>query len=247
MKLCPQCDFIYEDDQTVCDMDGIPLVLEPTLTAFPGNSRVEQTAPVKRTYFPRSRRLAVAAMAGLALGATLVLFFYVVTQGDTLANAARVPTSTSNPIPPKPKKSASPTALGTPLADGSSPFAEDTGSAGTQSARADLNSDAERQPHQHAVSSADGSASARTSFRNTVTEAGTAKSSPSLSVSALPRVEPLPKLKPLRKLEAAKVAKRTEVSAASRRPPAKGKQKKESRFGSLIKKTAQILKKPFKS
>jgi hypothetical protein len=29
MKLCPQCDFIYEDDQIVCDMDGKELVLDP--------------------------------------------------------------------------------------------------------------------------------------------------------------------------------------------------------------------------
>jgi len=29
MKLCPQCDFIYEDDQSVCDMDGKELVSDP--------------------------------------------------------------------------------------------------------------------------------------------------------------------------------------------------------------------------
>jgi len=29
MKLCPQCDFIYEDDQSVCDMDGNELVSNP--------------------------------------------------------------------------------------------------------------------------------------------------------------------------------------------------------------------------
>lgn len=26
MKRCPLCDFIYEDDQSVCDMDGTELV-----------------------------------------------------------------------------------------------------------------------------------------------------------------------------------------------------------------------------
>lgn len=29
MKLCPQCDFIYEDDQSICDMDGKELVSNP--------------------------------------------------------------------------------------------------------------------------------------------------------------------------------------------------------------------------
>ena len=244
MKLCPQCDFIYEDDQTLCDMDGKPLVFTPTLTAFPGSSSVE--VPLKRAGFPRTRRLAVAAMAGLALGGTFVLFFYVVTQGDTYASAGRVPSSISNPSNPAPKKSASPAARATPLADGAGPFAGDPGSSETQSARADLTSDAERQPHQHAVSSADGSVAALTSPGSTVTQGVTAKGSPSLSISALPRVEPLPTLKPLRKLEAPKPAKKTQMAMASQ-TQAKARQNKESRFGSFIKKTAQILKKPFKS
>ncbi len=29
MKLCSQCEFIYEDDQERCDMDGAELVYEP--------------------------------------------------------------------------------------------------------------------------------------------------------------------------------------------------------------------------
>ena len=29
MKLCPQCAFIYEDDQRVCDMDGKALINAP--------------------------------------------------------------------------------------------------------------------------------------------------------------------------------------------------------------------------
>jgi hypothetical protein len=40
MKLCPQCAFIYEDDQKVCDMDGkalvnapAPAVMEPAVSA----------------------------------------------------------------------------------------------------------------------------------------------------------------------------------------------------------------------
>ncbi len=28
MKRCPQCEFIYEDDQSLCDMDGVLLVLD---------------------------------------------------------------------------------------------------------------------------------------------------------------------------------------------------------------------------
>ncbi len=30
MKRCPQCEFIYEDDQSLCDMDGVLLVFDVT-------------------------------------------------------------------------------------------------------------------------------------------------------------------------------------------------------------------------
>ena len=41
MKRCPQCEFIYEDDQTCCDMDGINLVFDhaPSPGAQPKTSR----------------------------------------------------------------------------------------------------------------------------------------------------------------------------------------------------------------
>ena len=35
MKRCPQCEFIYEDDQNCCDMDGIALVFTQTTPATP--------------------------------------------------------------------------------------------------------------------------------------------------------------------------------------------------------------------
>lgn len=38
MKLCPQCEFIYEDDQKFCDMDGQELVHDPRPRAFTDNT-----------------------------------------------------------------------------------------------------------------------------------------------------------------------------------------------------------------
>ena len=35
MKLCPQCQFIYEDDQNLCDMDGNALVYDNRPVVFP--------------------------------------------------------------------------------------------------------------------------------------------------------------------------------------------------------------------
>jgi hypothetical protein len=34
MKLCPQCEFLYEDDQKFCDMDGRELVHDPKPHSF---------------------------------------------------------------------------------------------------------------------------------------------------------------------------------------------------------------------
>ena len=48
MKLCTQCQFIYEDDQERCDMDGAELIYEPTLEhVFPGKA-FETTAESQR-------------------------------------------------------------------------------------------------------------------------------------------------------------------------------------------------------
>ena len=255
MKLCPHCEFIYEDDQTVCDMDGKALIFEPTLNAFPGNPPLQQGGPLSRArapqspHYPRYRRLAVSAMTGLVLGVTLVLFYYVFTQPVSSAEPAAAPTSTSNPVLPVPKKSASPSALGTPVASGSVPGAGEAGSAESNSAKADSTANAQPQPYQHAVpgiSPGDLSATKRTYPEATVAPAAAAKTASALSISSLPKVEALPRLKPLPKLGAPKTAKRTETATASQRHVSV-KEKKESRFGSFLKKTARVLKKPFKS
>ena len=63
MKRCPQCEFIYEDEQTTCDMDGAML-------AFDKNSAAVDGPP------SRVKSFAVPAVVGTALAAVLVLAFY---------------------------------------------------------------------------------------------------------------------------------------------------------------------------
>ena len=63
MKRCPQCEFIYEDEQTTCDMDGAML-------AFDKNSAAVDGPP------SRTKSFAVPAVVGTALAAVLVLAFY---------------------------------------------------------------------------------------------------------------------------------------------------------------------------
>ena len=63
MKRCPQCEFIYEDDQKTCDMDG-------ALLAFDKNS---PAVDVPRS---KAKSFAVPALVGTGLAAVLVLAFY---------------------------------------------------------------------------------------------------------------------------------------------------------------------------
>ena len=71
MKVCPLCEFIYEDDQSLCDMDGTDLVYDPAPLAL---AVAPESAPLAST---RWRRFAATALVGVVLG-TLVLVFHVI-------------------------------------------------------------------------------------------------------------------------------------------------------------------------
>ena len=92
MKRCPQCEFIYEDDQSLCDMDGVLLVFDsrtlPNLHTLatvegpmPGRAqRRYRTAPAFATillalglgsaYFVSTQRTAAPAMESPAASVT---------------------------------------------------------------------------------------------------------------------------------------------------------------------------------
>ena len=96
MKRCPQCEFIYEDDQSLCDMDGILLVFDSQQLPKPGHH--------KHTSHGRSRL--VTALATLVLATVLYLVYYVSTHQQpapptyTPASNIAVQPVTSNPVPP---------------------------------------------------------------------------------------------------------------------------------------------------
>ena len=66
MKRCPQCEFIYEDDQSLCDMDGILLVFDSQKLPKQGNTQKSQL---------RSRIVPLVAV--LVLTTVLSLVYYV--------------------------------------------------------------------------------------------------------------------------------------------------------------------------
>jgi hypothetical protein len=228
MKLCPQCDFIYEDDQSVCDMDGNELVFEPTLTALPGTSPFVPTVLPARVQSRRFQSVAVTAMAAILLAVTVFLFYYVFAQRVSSARPAASPASTTNPTLPVPKESTSPSALATPVATRPNELeGTEAGSEDLQTAKLGSTSDDQRQTNQ-------------ASTGNPV-----AGAKPSLSVFSLPRVKALPQLKPLPKLEERNATKQP-TKATVRQVAGNAREKKDSRVGSFLKKTARMITKPFK-
>jgi hypothetical protein len=82
MKLCPQCDFIYEDDQNVCDMDGKELVsnLVKVVTEQGLATPVSATPVLVSDVLPMEsggRRWRNFALLTVFVLATLVIVFYL--------------------------------------------------------------------------------------------------------------------------------------------------------------------------
>ena len=92
MKRCPQCEFIYEDDQSLCDMDGVLLVLDSRTLP---NIRALTTVPAKVQ--PRRNR-AVPAFATMILVLVLGMVYYVSTRRHNVPTTVEAP-ATSNPAP----------------------------------------------------------------------------------------------------------------------------------------------------
>lgn len=81
MKHCPQCDFIYEDDQSVCDMDGKELVPSPAVVSDQDLATPVSAAPVPVSdVLPgesAGRRWRNLALLTLFVLATLILVIYL--------------------------------------------------------------------------------------------------------------------------------------------------------------------------
>jgi outer membrane biosynthesis protein TonB len=73
MKRCPECEFVYEDDQSLCDMDGILLVFDSQQLPKP----IDGSAKVSKS---RWRNRVVPALAALVLATVLYLVYYVSMQ-----------------------------------------------------------------------------------------------------------------------------------------------------------------------
>jgi hypothetical protein len=96
MKRCPQCEFIYEDDQSLCDMDGILLVFDSR--ALPNLQQLSTSNSVLLTKTNWKGRSFPAA-AALILSTVLCLVYYVATQTHVLRNSNPLATPGAQTVP----------------------------------------------------------------------------------------------------------------------------------------------------
>jgi len=92
MKRCPQCEFIYEDDQSLCDMDGVLLVLDSRNLPNLHPLAPVQKVPVKAQ--PKRNR-AVPAFATLILALVLGMVYYVSIHRRAAQNTYTAPAAAS--------------------------------------------------------------------------------------------------------------------------------------------------------
>lgn len=254
MKLCPNCEFIYEDDQRICDMDGEALVEDTRVGVFPG------TVPTKtgsRTTKSRARMLVVPAVAGLALSVLLSLVYYASSapldskfESTGLKSGAAETNPQQRNAPPLDKPSPQPA-----IDPSQSP-------ANQEAASESVNTAAEELAKIRATESA------RSAVVLNANESNVKAGENSLEISRRlrprPGLTPLPRLSPLKRLPAAKPEPSTpgsttlkkqllnQKSAASNRKasvvevkPDRDDASKRSKVGSFLKKTGRLLKKPF--
>ena len=206
MKVCPKCEFIYEDEQGLCDMDGAHLVYNATPLAL----AVQDPAGLVK---PRWRSFAGTAVIGVILGPLLFLVYHVSARRaappDTNYSASQVANDSAAPNPD----------LEAPVS-----------AAPTNGAMPANSSDASPQPSDSEPSESELARSPQLPKPSAKADSNLA---PSVNLSSTPS----------RPTASKRDERRRKPARANREPE---DQKKESKINTFLKKTGNILKKPFK-
>lgn len=228
MKRCPECSFIYEDDQHLCDMDGKALVHD----RGPVHGQIEAAGSEAEP--SRSKRLASQAIAGIVLVAILFIAYYFLTRRGTPSPPNRPPSTTTHQSSSglsKPEQYAPTSVFDLQIDKPEASTPSDT-----------MQSEAKVKTKQVAT-------------KTTKTETAP---DPRLTISKriqpLRRIPPLPQLPAAQPAE--KKSNRTQASTKvvvkapeATKTPSKSTtaaNKKESKVGSFLKRTGRLLAKPFR-
>jgi hypothetical protein len=251
MKLCPQCEFIYEDDQNHCDMDGEALAYDTRPGVVPNAlSPVAGRKPVKS----RLRVRVVPAVAAFVFPALLCLAYYASSPlWDLKPKSRNLKAETS--------ETSSPPQIGPLQNNFSSPPVNPSQTPTNPQAAPDSGSTSAQE-----LPDAPAQQSARAHNVAKPTD-GMKTNDNSLGISRhvppLPRLTPIPRLASPRRLPAAKPEEKQPGSTTPRKQvltnqkAARGSQtalivevkpaeaSKRSKVIGFLKKTGRILKKPF--
>ncbi len=254
MKLCPQCQFIYEDDQNLCDMDGKALVYDNRPGVFPDTlpavtGRKRPNAQLKFRVVPAVAAFVFPALLCLAYYASAPLWDSKPTSPSLKAETSE--TSSPPQIAPLQNNFSSPTAAQSSQSPINPPVAPESGSVSA---------------HELPETTAQQSASVPVVTKPTD---GMKTEDNSLGISRhlqpLPGLTPLPRLASPRRLPAAKSEQKPGSTTTPRKQaltnqkaargsqtalivevkPAMTEATKRSKVVGFLKRTGRLLKKPF--
>lgn len=242
MKLCPQCEFIYEDDQTVCDMDRQSLVYDDRSEILPG--KLAGVIAVRRT---NSRRRVAMVPVVAALLCSALLFIGYCASSSVLFTKAVSPFKNSDTRPTGMQQELVASAnSGTQAGITSSQPQNPDSAAGPVNSQADeLKKSLNQQSLREQMAA---------SAYKAPTATGNSLTTPT-SLPSLRQLKPLPRLAPPPRLASSTSATqglKKQTSSGARQMALvvdvkNDSKKKPSRVGSFLKKTANILKRPFRS
>jgi hypothetical protein len=254
MKLCPQCEFIYENDQRFCDMDGEVLVYDSRAGVFPDPvPAVSGARPIKL----RPRIVVMAVVAGLALSGLLSFAYHASSAGSKFVSRSRKP-EVQETIPPLQIAPLLQNVLSSPATNQPQSPANPEAASESDGVDADELTDkpgSQSSRRQGMPKGTDSTLKAHNS-RLTITR----RLPPLAQLAQLPQLPP-PERLPAAKLEAKmpssttaptqslpgqKLAVTSQKALVVEVKPARDNVNKQSRLGSFLKKTGRILKKPFK-
>jgi hypothetical protein len=92
MRRCPVCDFIYEDDEKLCAMDGTGLVNHSGPLPFEESALPQSAAPANSHW-----RASTLIAAGIILAIALFVFFHSVAKRNGLQSNPKAAAQTRNP------------------------------------------------------------------------------------------------------------------------------------------------------
>lgn len=267
MKRCSQCDFIFEDDQQVCDFDGTELTTVPepiplSQKISPSLSTLNDLRPSPIRLFIQSPiSLAVLALAGVASSALLIGIYDSASEPNTkpstdLASNAQRQNDTVNAVPQAASETsdhANQVAKPTMISTQRRIRANEKSSSISPMLKWEPVASRSRSPQSRPASRPGPSTSkleATATSRRAASKARRAKANREALARSHPAGTPTGVVasNPMRAATPTRVSHRGAAEAANRRTGSESdsaRQKKDSKLVAILKKTGRILKRPF--